>query len=356
MPVTSHHIEQSSAPGRPDIVDYDNRSVDLKWTPPSIDGGVPIEKYIIEKKDKYACKKFVFRFPPLLTAARCSLSRYKPDWEKAGEVPGDKLEGKVVDLKERGEYQFRIVAVNKAGSSPPSEPTDLHLVKHKLRKLRWFPFRRPFFNDSVLFSVKPQIDRANLKQTMLKAGKVFKFDVNIKGEPPPTVTWFLADKEVVSQENVEIVNIDYNTKLNVIDAKRKNSGMYKIVAVNEHGKDEAEVEVVVLAAPSKPKGPLKVKDVTKSGCKLAWQPPEDDGGKPVTGYVVEKLDKGRWVPVGRSKDPEMEVGGLQEGKEYSFRVRAVNDEGESENLETDQSIIAKNPFGKLVVKIRSLSY
>lgn len=63
-----------------------------------------------------------------------AIYRYKPDWEKAGEVAGDKLEAKVVDLKERGEYQFRIVAVNKAGLSPPSEPTQLHLVKHKLRK------------------------------------------------------------------------------------------------------------------------------------------------------------------------------------------------------------------------------
>lgn len=193
--------------------------------------------------------------------------------------------------------------------------------------------------------VKPRIDRTNLKQTILKAGKVFKFDVNIKGEPAPTVTWLLVDKEVLSQENVEIINVEYNTKINVIDARRKNSGIYKILAVNEHGKDEAEVEVVVLAAPSKPKGPLNVTGVTKNGCKLAWQPPEDDGGKPLTGYVVEKLDKGRWVPVGRTKGNEIDVGGLQEGKEYSFRVRAVNEEGESEPLETDQSIVAKNPFG-----------
>ena len=203
------------------------------------------------------------------------------------------------------------------------------------------------FYPIFFLTVKPLIDRTNLKQTMLKAGKIFKFDVNIKGEPPPSVTWFLVNKEVITEENVEVINVEYNTKLNVIDAKRKNSGVYKIVAVNEHGKDEAEVEVVVLAAPSKPKGPLKVSDVTKSGCKLAWQPPEDDGGKPITGYVVEKLDKGRWVPVGRTKDPELDVGGLQEGKEYSFRVRAVNEEGESEPLETDQSIIAKNPFGKI---------
>jgi DNA topoisomerase IA len=60
--------------------------------------------------------------------------RFKPDWEKAIEVPGDQLEAKVPDLKERGEYQFRIVAVNKAGPSPPSEPTKSHLVKHKFCK------------------------------------------------------------------------------------------------------------------------------------------------------------------------------------------------------------------------------
>jgi hypothetical protein len=45
-------IEPSSAPGQPEIVDYDNQSVDLKWTAPKSNGGAPIEKYIIEKKDK----------------------------------------------------------------------------------------------------------------------------------------------------------------------------------------------------------------------------------------------------------------------------------------------------------------
>lgn len=41
-----------------------------------------------------------------------------------------------------------------------------------------------------------------------------------------------------------------------------------------------------------------------------------------------------------------QVGGLHEGKEYQFRVKAVNAEGESEPLETDTSIIAKNPYGE----------
>jgi len=107
--------------------------------------------------------------------------------------------------------------------------------------------------------------------------------------------------------------------------------------------------VLVLAAPSRPQGPLKVSDVTKNGCKLKWDKPEDDGGKPVSGYVVEKLDTatGRWVPVGRTTEPEMDVKGLQEGCEYKFRVKAVNDEGESEPLETERATLAKNPFGEL---------
>lgn len=98
----------------PEIVDYDNKGVDLKWTAPASDGGSPIEKYIIEKKD-----------------------RYKPDWEKAAEVPGDQLQARVEDLKERGEYQFRVKAVNKAGPGQPSDASQMQIIKHRSRKLHF---------------------------------------------------------------------------------------------------------------------------------------------------------------------------------------------------------------------------
>jgi len=90
-----------------------------------------------------------------------------------------------------------------------------------------------------------------------------------------------------------------------------------------------------------------VSDVNKHGCKLRWNKPEDDGGSPVEYYEIEKLDPltGQWVPCGRSTEPEATITGLQEGKPYKFRVKAVNREGESDDLEADKSIIAKNPFG-----------
>lgn len=43
----------------------------------------------------------------------------------------------------------------------------------------------------------------------------------------------------------------------------------------------------------------------------------------------------------------MEVTGLTPGKEYKFRVAAVNAEGESKPLVAEETIIAKNPFGMI---------
>jgi len=46
-------LDEPSKPNTPEIIDYDNQSVTLKWTAPEKDGGAPIEKYFIEKKDRY---------------------------------------------------------------------------------------------------------------------------------------------------------------------------------------------------------------------------------------------------------------------------------------------------------------
>ncbi|XP_013148822.1 PREDICTED: twitchin isoform X2 [Papilio polytes] len=292
----------SDKPGNVEVADHDNQSADIKWEPPANDGGAPILKYIIQKKPKGG------------------------DWETAAEVPGSATSAKVDGLPEGSEYQFRVIAVNKAGPSEPSDATKMTTIRHK--------------------ALKPRIDRTNLKALAVRAGKPIFFDVNVRGEPAPKVQWFQKWKTEEKEVTENVINVDYNTKLDIKESVRAMTGTYRILATNEHGSDEAEVEITVLSAPGKPTGPLKVTDVTKNGCKLAWKKPEDDGGKPVTGYVVEKLNKatGRWVPVGKTDDTEMEIKGLQEGEEYEFRVRAVNEEGESEPLKTDHSILAKNPY------------
>ena len=104
----------------------------------------------------------------------------------------------------------------------------------------------------------------------------------------------------------------------------------------------------LLDHPGPPQGPMKVTDVTKETCVVSWKPPLDNGGCPIESYIVEKQDIGRggWTPAGdvHGDNTSLRVTKLIPGKEYLFRVRAVNKEGESDTLETTGTTLAKNPY------------
>ncbi|VDO68159.1 unnamed protein product [Heligmosomoides polygyrus] len=292
----------ADAPGVPEIVDWDKDHADLKWTPPLDDGGAPIDEYLIEMKAGNG------------------------DWMPATKVPADQLTATVDNLRPGQTYQFRVKALNKAGESRPSDPSKAMIAKPR--------------------NLPPKINRDMFNDIRIKAGQSINFDVNVEGEPTPKIEWFLNDTPIQSLGKTKIDNSnDNNTKLDTKDAARADSGKYKIVATNENGRDEAEVTVNVLDIPGTPEGPLTVKDITKDSCTLKWHPPEDDGGSPITNYIVEKQeDGGRWVPCGETADTNLKVGKLNEGHEYKFRVKAVNRQGTSAPLQTDHAIVAKNPF------------
>ena len=238
---------------------------------------------------------------------------------------------KVTGLTENNKIQFRSIAVNKAGESEPSDPSPVppHLVKH--RKL------------------KPRIDRKNLDLKKCKVGETVLIDVDVSGEPTPTTAWSILGKELTTRDNFVVEHVEYNTKLTIKEGTRKNTEKFKITATNENGSDEAFVEIVFLGKPSSPLGPLEVYGVTKNSCKLNWRPPADDGGLPIKKYIVEFMDKatGKWEPLCETPGDvtNTQAKGLEEGHEYLFRVKAVNDEGESEPLLADKAIKAKDPFG-----------
>lgn len=95
-----------------------------------------------------------------------------------------------------------------------------------------------------------------------------------------------------------------------------------------------------------PGGPLNVSEVTRKSCLLSWKPPADNGGYPITHYEVEKMDvtSGQWLPVKNVASMSLQVPNLVEGKSYKFLVRAVNQLGDSPDLETETDVVAKNPF------------
>ncbi len=47
---------------------------------------------------------------------------------------------------------------------------------------------------------------------------------------------------------------------------------------------------------------LRLTSIQKESVTLAWEPPQWDGGSPITGYIVERLDPkfGNWQTVGET--------------------------------------------------------
>lgn len=298
-------------PGKPnnvEVVDWDVDHADLKWSKPENDGGAPITGYVIEYKEKFG-----------------------KDWATGIEVTSETLSGTVPGLKEGGQYEFRVRAINKAGPGEPSDTT-----KSIIAKCRF---------------VKPFIIGDQLKNIVVKKGQIIKFDVKYGGEPEPTVQW-IKDKSTELQEDAEqritIDRYERNSVITIRKSTRLDSGKYKIVLTNTSGVCESTADVIVLDRPTPPQGPLEPVEVRSDHVKVKWNKPKDSGGSDVTGYILEKMDMdtGRWIPAGECgpDDTDFTFKGLTPNKNYKFRVKAVNKEGESEPLETTDSICAKNPY------------
>lgn len=101
-------------------------------------------------------------------------------------------------------------------------------------------------NLHIYSSVKPLINREKMINITVRAGQSVKFDVDVKGEPAPTTTWVFAGAELQNGLRIKIDNQEYNTKLAITDATRKNKGTYTLRAENVNGMDEATVDVIVL--------------------------------------------------------------------------------------------------------------
>lgn len=159
------------------------------------------------------------------------------------------------------------------------------------------------------------------------------------------------------------------TQLVIHPTVRADGGKYTLKLKNDRGEFASSATLTVLDRPTPPQGPLDVHDVYEDHCDLKWRPPKDDGGceveyyevrytfecycrvgyfnRDLLGNQVEKMDAetGQWTPVCKAKDCKAKVDGLRKGQMYHFRVKAVNKEGVSDPLTTNEPITAKNPYG-----------
>lgn len=304
--VAKNEFDEPGQPGRPEVVDWDRDHVDLKWAAPKSDGGAPIQNYVIQKKEKGS-----------------------PYWVNAAKVPAGRTEGRVPDLTEGQDYEFRVIAENLAGQSEPSEPSDVVTAKPR--------------------NLAPKII-SPLPDIRIKAGLIVHTDIAFVGEPAPEVTWTNGSRVLQTNERTTITSIGHHTIVHTVNCNRGDSGAYRLHLKNASGETDGTFQVVVLDRPGAPQEPFEFEEITANSVTVSWRPPVDNGGSEITAYVIEKRDLthgGGWVPAVSYVNPKYThatVPRLIEGTKYEFRVSAENLQGRSEPLQADRAIVAKNQY------------
>lgn len=210
-------------------------------------------------------------------------------------------------------------------------------------------------------------------------GSTLRLHIMYIGRPVPAITWFHGQKLLKSGENIAIENTEHYTHLVIKNVQHKtHAGKYKVQLSNIFGTVDTVLNVeiqgnywllVVLSyyymfsitllnifpfpfedKPDKPAGPIVVEALLKNSSVISWKPPEDDGGAPITNYVVEKREAKEgteWQLVSSSiSGTTCRIVNLIENAGYYFRVFAQNTFGISEPLEVPSVVIIKTPFGK----------
>ncbi|XP_031464478.1 immunoglobulin-like and fibronectin type III domain-containing protein 1 isoform X1 [Phasianus colchicus] len=200
---------------------------------------------------------------------------------------------------------------------------------------------------SIFVEDPPQVDEILLKNlmsvpTVAKAGEKVVIKIPFEGRLPVRAMWLKDKIELGDDSRVRVDKTDTFTMLSISSAERKDCGDYKVRLKNDSGILDIDLKVEVIDKPQPPAGPLKIVGSSAHDVTIQWNPPKDDGGKPIQNYVIEKqqVGKSNWVTLGEipRSCTTFTTSKVEQDMSYYFRVRAVNAEGTSEALESDEVV------------------
>ncbi|XP_028331194.1 myosin-binding protein C, fast-type-like isoform X2 [Gouania willdenowi] len=296
-------IAPTSEPTRLTVNDVTDSTCSLRWLAPDKIGAGGLDGYIIEY-----CKEG------------------DTNWVVANKELCEKQGFMVRGLPVGEKINFRVMAVNIAGNSPPaimSQPVTIReIVEHP----------------------KIRVPRDLRTKYIRKVGEKINLTIPFQGKPRPIATWF-KDGQPIDPKMVNIRNSNVDSILFIRSAEREHSGKYELLLQIENMEDRATIEIRIV---EKPGPPLKVRvtDVWSFNAALEWDPPKDNGNCDITGYTIQKSDlkTKEWFTVyEHNRRTNCTASDLIMGNEYRFRVYSENLCGLSEEpgLSKNTAVIAK---------------
>ena len=263
-----------------------NRQITVSWGPPSNTGGSAITGYAVQWKSG------------------------TQDWSDTERIASNGAADRshtITGLSQATEYSVRVVAVNSTGSTasaavtaktygPAGAPTNVSAVGG---------------HQQITVSWEPPNDDGGLP--------IARYFVQWKSGAQG---WPRANERTASKEGTArshtITGLSQATEYSV-----------RVLSANTLG--GAESDAVIATTADVPGAPTNVKaDAGDQQIAVSWEPPDSDGGSPVTGYTVQwKSGAQNWSDTERTAskgaaDRSHTITGLNQATEYSVRVVAAN--------------------------------
>ncbi|XP_052382484.1 immunoglobulin-like and fibronectin type III domain-containing protein 1 isoform X17 [Oncorhynchus keta] len=180
------------------------------------------------------------------------------------------------------------------------------------------------------------------KPVTVKVGQNASWKMPYTPQDNLEVKWFKDDKELKDGGGVKLVKEVNHSRLLFRECLRSDAGEIKIQLKNPFGTIEGTSRLIVLDKPGPPEGPVEILETTSTVIELQWGAPKDDGGSPVTNYIIERQQLGQtiWKKMGdvAADKTTYRDRNVVHGKLYIYKIYAVNPEGTSDALQTEETM------------------
>ncbi|KAI3371505.1 hypothetical protein L3Q82_024091 [Scortum barcoo] len=197
----------------------------------------------------------------------------------------------------------------------------------------------PQINSSVL-------DLLAAQPVTVKAGHIATIKIPFKGKPLPKITWYKDGVEIMEDERTKVERTADSTSLVLSRCVREDSGAIMLRLKSDCGTAVANLHLNVIDHPKPPQGKVEFLELWGKCIKMKWKAPRDNGGKQVSSFVIERRMAGKksWNRVGEvdGSTTVFSDDKVEEGQAYQYRIRALNAEGMSDPLETEE-VLAGEP-------------
>lgn len=282
-------------------------AITIQWGPPKNDGGSAIKRYVVYHREVNT-----------------------PNWVRAGVVNSETFSYQIQNLTENADYHFRIVAENSQGQSEPLQ-TDQPI---KARSQYNVPD-------------KPEGPMVITNVTDKSAAISWKKPLNDGGS---SITGYLIKRRDVNRPVwVKCGRVSADTYSIVIkDLIEGCQYVAQVYAENSEGlsiplDSEQLIEPHRVIGPPEAPSSFECIGVDSDQVTLQWEGSIIEGGIPLKNYKLEMCEVDKKTGAAKSElrwkvvkedipaiDTSYCVKNLKEGKEYLFRISAINEKGTSE--------------------------